>query len=65
MNKNSKLQRYKNPEKQLEYINDWTKDNYKSYTFRLHKEKDKDLIKYIDNRKTSLRKLLTELFNKK
>lgn len=58
MKKDSQLNKYKDPKKQMTKIAKWVKANYKAYTFRLHKEKDKELIKLIDDRKGSIADIL-------
>lgn len=64
MNEKSKINRYRDPLKQLKYINNWTSENYKNYTFRLHKIKDKEMIDEINNRTKSLPELIKEWYKK-
>lgn len=64
MKEKSKLKRYRDPEKQMKYIDDYNKDNYRSFTFRLHKDRDKEIISDIDNRKNSLASMIRNWYKK-
>ena len=64
MKENSKLKRYKDPEDRLKKINDWSSKNYQSFTFRLHKERDKEMINEIKNRNISLPELIKNWYVK-
>ena len=62
MKDKSRLKRYKDPEKQMAYIDDYNKNNYRSFSFRLHKEKDRELIEAIDGRRSSLASMIRKWY---
>lgn len=54
------LERYLNPQDQIEYNKRYNKKKYKSFIFNLDKEKDRGLINYFmkaENKTEALRKL--------
>ena len=65
MKENSRLRSYKDPEKQVEWIKEYNSKNYRNFTFRLHKIRDKEIIDAIDNRKASLPELIKNWYKKK
>lgn len=58
MKKNSKLNRYKDPLKQIGKIDQFNRATYRNFTFRLHKVNDKEMIEAIDSRIVSLPELI-------
>lgn len=64
MKDNSKLKRYKNPEKQIKFIDDFNKKKYKNFSFRLHKGRDDEIIEEIINRDVSLTELIRKWYTK-
>lgn len=54
------LERYLNPEDQIEYNKKYKKQKYQGFNFNLDKKKDKKLIEYFmksENKTEALRKL--------
>ena len=64
MKENSRLSRYKDPKKQIENIYKHNLEHYESFHFRLDKEKDKDIIEEIKNRKISLPQLIRSWYKR-
>lgn len=61
------LERYLNPEDQIEYNKKYKKQKYQSFNFNLDKKKDKKLIEYFvksDNKTEALRNLYRRSINR-
>lgn len=60
----SRLDRYRDKKLQIKKIDDYNKSNYRSFNFRLHKEKDKELISLLDQRTKSIAAILRDWYSK-
>ncbi|MBQ2658098.1 MAG: hypothetical protein IJF87_05965 [Erysipelotrichaceae bacterium] len=55
--------RYKDPYGQMVKVNEHIKETYTMFAFRLHREKDKELIDVIKNRDESIASLIKKWYS--